>query len=556
MPTSADVIARRLHDAGCRHAFAIPGGEVLALLDALNRVGIRVILAKHENCAGFMGEGVHHHDGAPAILVATIGPGIANAINSIANAEQDRVPLIALTGCVPARQQQTYTHQVFDHVKLAAPITKAAFRVDHNCAAVVADKAIAIATEGRPGPVLIDVPIDVQTAAHDSSRDPPPRAPLSPMAPAPGAHLTKAAQWLAAAERPLVIAGVDVLNQNNADAVAAFCHKFNAPLITTYKAKGILPEDDALALGGAGLSPRADKLLLPLVRTADLIILAGYDPVEMRASWNDPWVTGNGLKEGGTGATRVIEFSAAANLHFVHQACLNFIGDVGAGLQALGRDVKLHTPPAQQTPAQQIWPGAEPARVRAALHEGSGAGQTWGPAAIADEAQKALPRNTIATVDTGAHRILLSQNWQCHEPRTLLQSTGLCTMGCAVPLAIGRKLAEPNRPVVAFVGDAGLEMFLGELATIRDLKLAIPIVVFVDRSLALIELKQRGLQLPNLAVDFGATDFPALARALGGHGSWCDDRGALNEALAQALDRDSFTLIAARIERKSYDDAL
>jgi acetolactate synthase-1/2/3 large subunit len=156
-------------------------------------------------------------------------------------------------------------------------------------------------------------------------------------------------------------------------------------------------------------------------------------------------------------------------------------------------------------------------------------------------------------VDSGAHRILLSQIWRCYAPRGLLQSSALCTMGCAVPLATGRKLAEPDRAVIAFVGDAGLEMFLGELATIRDLKLGIPIVVFVDESLALIELKQRGTGYPNLAVDFPATDFPAVAKALGGEGAWCRDRQTLAAQIDAAFARDTFTLICAVIGRNAYD---
>ena len=123
-------------------------------MDALERAGIRVVLAKHENCAGFMGEGVHHRDLTPAILVATIGPGIANAVNVIANCFQDRVPMVALTGCVSPGEQHSYTHQVFDHVRLVEPIAKAAFRVEDGMAAILADKAVAIATGGRPGPVF------------------------------------------------------------------------------------------------------------------------------------------------------------------------------------------------------------------------------------------------------------------------------------------------------------------------------------------------------------------------------------------------------------------
>jgi acetolactate synthase-1/2/3 large subunit len=143
--------------------------------------------------------------------------------------------------------------------------------------------------------------------------------------------------------------------------------------------------------------------------------------------------------------------------------------------------------------------------------------------------------------------------WECYEARGLLQSTALCTMGCAVPLAIGFRLAKPERPTVAFVGDAGMEMVLGELATLRDLKLPVVIIVFVDESLALIELKQRSSGLPNLGVDFGATDFPAVAKALGGIGRWVSNPDELREGLEGAFERQTFTLLACKIGEKVYD---
>ena len=534
MPTTADVIAQRLYNAGCRYAFGIPGGEVLALMDALNRAGIHVVLAKHENCAGFIGEGVHHFDGAPVILVATIGPGIANAANVIANATQDRVPMIALTGCVSAAHQHTYTHQVFDHVALAAPITKAAYRVESGTVGVVIDKAVSIATGGRPGAVLLDVPVDVQVETVGTDI-PAPHVGDAPMQPA-GEHLVQARQWFREANKPLVIAGIDVLNQNASGAVAGFCRRYSIPLITSYKAKGVLPEDEPIALGGAGLSPKVDKQLLPLVKQSDFIVLAGYDPIEMRPGWQNPWAPDS----------RVIEFSAVSNTHYMHQASLNFIGDVASGLKAIS----------ENTEPKQTWPDSEPSKVRDRIRKDWNADEVWGPAAVVDQCRQSAPRDTVATVDSGAHRILLSQMWECYAPRSLLQSTALCTMGCAVPLAIGRKLAEPTRPVIAFVGDAGMEMFLGELATLRDLKLAVPIIVFVDESLGLIELKQRGTGYENLAVDFGATDFPAVAKALGGEGAWVRSREELAEQLNAAFHRDTYTVIAAVIGEKAYDGRL
>jgi acetolactate synthase-1/2/3 large subunit len=316
-------------------------------------------------------------------------------------------------------------------------------------------------------------------------------------------------------------------------AVAAFAQRHGIPLLTTYKAKGVLPEDHRLSLGAAGLSPKADALLLELMGQSDLVLLAGYDPIEMRSGWRDPWPAD----------TRVIELCSVANTHYVHQAGVSFMGDVGAGLAALDQDAHK----------VENWPDREPAATRAALHEAFAADEEWGPGAVIQVARRVLPRDTLATVDTGAHRILLSQMWQCYAPRTLLQSTGLCTMGCALPLAMGYKLVQPGRTAIAFVGDAGLEMVLGELATLRDLGLPLIVVVFVDASLALIELKQRDMGYANTGVDFGPSDFPAVARAFDMHGTWVDDREALESALSEALERQNSTLIACRIGAHAYD---
>ncbi len=336
MATTAQLIARRLAEAGCRYAFGIPGGEVLTLMAALEEAGISFVLAKHENSAGFMAEGAHHATGAPGLLLATLGPGAANATNVIANAYQDRVPLIFLTGCVDAAQAASYTHQVIDHAALMAPITKASLRVEQGAVGVTIDKALAIALDGQPGPVHVDVPIGLAIAEQPESvgiRRPAP----APAGPAPSPELEAARELFRQAERPLMIAGLDVLNQGGEEALATLVRKFRLPLLTTYKAKGVLDEDDSLCLGGVGLSPRADELVLPFVHESDLVILAGYDPIEMRSGWCQPWAAGQ----------PVIEFSAVANSHYVHLASHSFVGDVAAGLEALAAGHE----------SAAIWPG-------------------------------------------------------------------------------------------------------------------------------------------------------------------------------------------------------
>ena len=426
----------------------------------------------------------------------------------------------------------TYTHQVLDHQAVFRPITRASFRLSAESADVIADKAVAIATTTRCGPVHIDVPIGVADTAT-ADRDLPQWVPAAPVAPS-GKALVEARGWLAAAERPIAVVGLDVLYDRSEVSLAAFLEKHSIPFITTYKAKGVLREDHPLCLGAAGLSPKADGHLLPLVAQADLVLAIGYDPIEMRVGWRDPW---DPVRQ------QVIDITAEPNTHYMHQSTLNFVADSGATLDALSESVS----------ARETWPGGEPTAVKADLAQAFAADEAWGPSAVIDECRAVLPDGTLASVDSGAHRILLSQLWQCDAPRSLIQSTGLCTMGCAVPMAIGMKLAQPERPVVGFTGDAGMLMVAGELSTAAELGLAPMFVVFVDASLALIELKQRQRQLRNAGVDFGHHDFAALGRALGGAGETVRSRAELREALERAMAAETFTVIAAEIDRESYN---
>ncbi len=531
MTTGADIIGRALAAAGATHAYGIPGGEVLAVMQGLDAAGLRFVLVKHENAGGFMAEGLWHMTGALPVLVATLGPGAANAVNVVANAMQDRVPMIFLTGCVDAAEAETYTHQVFDHQAMMRPITKGSFRLAAGAVGAGIAKAIALATAGQPGPVHVDVPIGVAEAAANEAA----------FAPLPGptlgqphaGSLAAALQSLSVARHPLAIAGVDAVNETAGPAISAFCRAHGIPLITTYKGKGLMPEGDALCLGGAGLSPRADRTLMPLIAAADTVVLIGYDPIEMRVGWRHPFHAGQ----------TVIEMTPVRREHGMHRADIVLTGGLIETLSALH-----HAAPAR-------WPGKEPTQARHALKSAFAGPAGWGPHAVFRTFRQALPPETVITADSGAHRILVSQMWENAGPRQMLQSSGLCTMACAVPLAAGAAMGRPGVPVVAFVGDAGLEMGAGELATLRDLNVPVIVCVLVDASLALIEMKQRSGQRASLGVEFGETDFPALAQAFGGHGAWVDDEKALASEIAAAQHRPGFSVIAARIGKRSYDGA-
>ncbi len=533
MANAAELISKRLKQAGVSVAYGIPGGEVLTMIKAMDEAGIEFVMAKHENAAGFMAEGGYHATGAPAVLVATVGPGVANATNFIVNALQDRVPVIYITGCVDAKEAVTYTHQVFDHSALLTPITKASIRITEGAVEEQIDKAIAIAMDDPPGPVHIDVPISV-AALEQPDREVKQRV-VAHKGVASGPEFIRAQKLFAKAKKTVVIAGVEVLYQQAGSAVASFCSEHNVPLITTYKAKGILPEDDDLSLGGAGLSPKSNAILIPFIQQADVIILAGYDPIEMRSDWRDVWAKG----------TKVIEFSAQANEHYMHQADISFVCDIGPSLTKLGKE---------RPDSVESWENGTVVDIKSELMQAFQPEKEWGPATLIAKAREVLPENTVVTVDTGAHRILLSQMWSCYQPETMFQSSALCTMGCAMPLAIGYKKMNPDIPVVAFTGDAGMEMVLGDLATLRDSQLPVIIIVFVDASLALIELKQRAMQYSNVGVDSaGYTDFVKVAEGFDLSASWVDNEIELEQALARALKTSKSTLLACRIPRKSYD---
>lgn len=528
--TGADIIATALYRAGVREAFGIPGGEVLAMVDALERAGISFVIARHENAAGFMAEGAYRATGAPGVLVATVGPGVANGLNAVANAAQERVPLIVLTGKVPEEETLSYSHQIFDHQAALRPFVKASFEARENACDTMIDKALHLAMSARPGPVHIDLPIPVANSDHAAHRGKPPVL-SAPSRPAESEATGAARNLFANAQRPLILAGQDLLCEpGGAAAVAAFARKHNIPVITTYKAKGILPENDPLCLGGHGLSPKTDAIVLPLLAQSDCVICAGYDPIEMRSGWRDPFAQ-----------EVAISFAQSENDHFMHREDILFCVPSSEGLGLF-----------DGVAPEACWPNREPEIARTALMDAFGTADTWGVGTLFHAMNSALPKGLAVSVDSGAHRILWSQIMTCTRSNQLMQSTGLCTMGCALPLAIGYSLAKDRAPALAVMGDGCLDMVLGELATLRDLAVPVTILVVVDGSYSLIAQKQNSEGYQAAGVDFGITDYAAMATAMGINAITATDAETLVDAVEKTTSRTGPSLIAVPMPRNAY----
>ena len=531
----ADVVAATLHAHGIRHAFGMPGGEVVTLVDGLGKAGIAFHLARHETAAAIMAAGASAMTGNPELLVTTVGPGLANAVNGIADAAQEHVPLIVLSGIVDRATRARYTHQVIDHAALLRPLVKASFEIEPESASSTVARAIAIATAEPKGPVHLDLSPSIAAEPAPKATVVFPSAVLAPvvMGRDPAVHLV--AEKIRQAERPLIIAGFEAARGGAGGALQRLAETIGAPVITTYKAKGVIPEDHPLCLGGAGLSPLADRILLDLTGKADLVLLFGYDPIEMRLGWLD--FVSDPLK--------LVDIGVAASHHGMHHAGTRIVAAPAAFLDGLNQHVQSRT----------TWPNEEPSGVRAYLLRLFSTRATWGPHAIVHCLNAAAGPDAVVAVDSGAHRILLSQKWVAKRPLTLLQSAGFCTMNAALPLAIGAKTADPARRVFAIMGDGGLEMGIGELATVRDLGLPLTIVVFQDRSLALIELKQAGAGLKTAGVKLGETDFATIARGFGGFGVFVENSDDLRAELEAAGLRQEFTLIACKFDVAGYDNA-
>ncbi|WP_377278164.1 thiamine pyrophosphate-binding protein [Rhizobium sp. R86522] len=530
-----EAVAATLHAHGVRHAFGMPGGEVVTLIDGLEKAGIAFHLARHETAAASMAAGASITTGTPGLLVTTVGPGLANAVNGIADAAQEHVPLVVISGIVDRATRARYTHQVIDHAQLLRPLVKASFEIECESAGPTVARALALALTEPMGPVHLDL-----SPAVAAMVDPDPRviSPTKILAPAIGADdpaIQTLAQRLAKAERPLILAGFEAARANAGPHILRLAEAIGAPVLTTYKGKGLIPETHLLSLGGAGLSPLADAIMLDLMRRADLILLIGYDPIEMRLGWLDPV----------SDPDRIIEITSAAPDHAMHHAATRFVANTADATAVLASAVET----------KASWPDGEHVSARQKVTEIFATRSDWGPHAIIDLLNEAAGAGGLVTVDSGAHRILLSQKWIAHRPLSLLQSAGFCTMAAALPLAIGAKVADPARRVFAVMGDGGLEMGIGELATLRDLGHPVTVVVFQDRSLALIALKQASAGLAPAGVALGETDFATIATGFGGHGVRVETADDLRRELVAAEGRTTFTLISCSFDADAYKNA-
>jgi len=542
---AAGAIVAALARAGTRLVFGVPGGGPnLDVVGAAEAAGLRFVLAHGETAATIMAATSADLTAAPGAVVVTRGPGLASAVNGIAHAALDRLPVVVIADTVADTR---ISHQRIDQEALGRSVAKAAVTVGGPpaAAAAVATRAVASALAGPAGPVIANM------ADGAADQHGPPRVEngveTQTLRAAEGAAaragLAILAEAVRGARRPVVLLGTGAIPRTAAvrDALGGR----GIPALHTYRARGVLPDSGAEA---AGLVT-GGTMEWPLLSAADLIVGLGVDEAEMiPARWDY------------AGRTILVSEPGAPPAHgwFTGATELTMPIDDALDVLAAGPGGTMEWPPdagraAKTDAARRLAAAATAAPGRLA------------PQQVVATARACAPPETIATVDAGAHMLVAMPLWDVPHPKMLLTSSGLATMGYALPAAIAAALclpqtqglpqtqAAPQVPVFAFTGDGGLGLTLAEIETAVRLSLRVIVIVFNDAALSLITIKQNPAgHGGEAAVRYRPTSFAAAAAAMGAAGAAVSSERELAAALTDALARPGPTVIDAHVDPAGY----
>jgi acetolactate synthase I/II/III large subunit len=524
---TAGATAQALAAAGVTKAFGLPGGEVLVLIDELRKVGIDFVLMRHEANAGLAASVYGKLSRQPGVVIATLGPGAANLLLPIASAYLDQEPLLAITAQIPDEFPALHTHQLLPLHETFQPICRVVDKVTQSNVSEVVDRAIA-ACMTRPftaSYLTLSAREALQpiTMIGRKYNEGPPTRPMAN----PAAKAADLRARCAMAKKPLVLLGlgVDVLN---ADRLRRWIEKWQLPVAVTPKVKGIIDETSPNFVGViSGMA--ADGVMVDLLNAADLRIGFGLDPVEIDKTWHAEleiqWVLES------RNATGALPNDAPLVNHM-------------AVLEAM-----LDAPP----PKNWGRPFAEFQQTRAGLLNGSAgaAGAMW-PGDIIRSLSEAVPTETIVTTDVGSHKYLFGQYWPSRHPETFWMSNGLSGMAYGVSAAIGAKLARPETPVLAAVGDGGFSMNAQELETAERVGAPFITVVLEDASYSLIKLSQENKKLAPYRMDFRQIDNVKMAEACGVKGLRTSNPDEMASAVKAAIGRNESLVVAVPVHYADY----
>ncbi|MEE8302671.1 MAG: thiamine pyrophosphate-binding protein [Candidatus Tectomicrobia bacterium] len=528
MVTYADVIAKLLADAGIEYIFGMPGSRAsVELIEAARKQGLHYVLSNNESAAAVMAATYGILQGRPGVCSTGVGPGATNAINGIAHAQLERAPMLILTDCYPAPVYRHLSRQRIDQVALFEPVTKGCFPIAEDSAERSTRRALHLAMEGRPGPVHLDLPDDVLLQESPGLPEPYPYqrwdGGVSPSSPAVQ-HLADA---ITNASRPVVIAGLGINRSACEGQVKSFVEALHAPVLFTISTKGSLSDRHSLC-GGTFMGSESSH---DLVASSDLIITVGLDVVELFEPGLWPY------------HQQVLNIDTVPHLDELFHPAQELVADIGSSLDALTALVS----------ACPGWSSDEITTFRQQQRPASVAGsRRLLPLSALQIMRQVLPEDTILTADAGQHKVYASRLWESYQPLGYLTSSGLGSMGVAIPIAITAKLVRPQHPVVALTGDGGFLMRVSELETASREHLPIIVVVFNDGYLNLIRMKQDRQAYAVLGSKFAPVDYLRVAEGFGFRAASADTDESFEAALRQAVESGEAWVIDAQIDPDGY----
>jgi acetolactate synthase-1/2/3 large subunit len=469
--TGAQILINLLERQGIEIIPGMPGGANLPMYDALYDSSIRHVLARHEQGAGFMAQGMARVTGNPAVCFGTSGPGATNLITAIADARMDSIPLIAITGQVPRALIGTDAFQEVDTCGLTLPITKQNFLV-HSAEELldIIPAAFRIASSGRPGPVLVDVPKDVQTESVIVSQWPDPGQPRRPPS-IEETRIDRMADMIRAAERPLFYIGGGIIAAEASTILRRLSERLSIPVTATLMGLGAMPTDHPLFLGMLGM--HAARHTNMALEDCDLLIAAGVR--------FDDRATGKAAQFCPDAQIIHIDIDAG-ELGKIRQPHLCMEADVREVLDMLDDRLPDITRPVWQARI------AELRRQHPLVVEGKD--DPLQPYGLILQTARLLKKDAIITTDVGQHQMWAAQVCPLRHPRQWLTSGGLGTMGFGMPAAIGAALANPTKPVVCISGDGSFLLNIQELATLAEENLNVKILIMNNAHLGMVRQQQ------------------------------------------------------------------
>lgn len=530
---ASDLFVDCLKNEGVEYVFGVPGEEILDFMESLRKSGIRFIVTRHEQAAGFMAATWGRLTGRTGVCLSTVGPGATNFVTAAACAQLGGMPMLMISGQKPIKQSKQGEFQIVDTVEMMDPVTKFNRQiVSGDSIPALVREAFRTAEEERPGAVHLELPEDI---ASDITASQPLPVKSARRPAADQKAVDQAVAMIEGAGHPLILIGAGANRKMISNMLVAFVEKTNIPFFNTQMGKGVINERHPLFLGTAALS--SDDYIHCAIDRADLIINVGHDIAE-----KPPFI----MKQNGTEVIHINFFSARVNDIYFPQ--LEVVGDVANAIWQIGEKITK----------QSHWDFSYFLTIRKMLEDhiedrASDSRYPPIPQRVVSDVQAVLPSDGVVVLDNGMYKIWFARNYKASGQNALILDNALASMGGGLASAMATRLVHPGRKILTVVGDGGFMMNSQELETAVRMKMNLVILLLNDNGYGMIHWKQQAMGFDDFGLFFGNPDFVKYAESYGAKGYRVEKTDNLKELLSKCLDQEGIHLIELPIDYSEND---